>query len=36
MKHFLKHLDLTDFRDFIEILLFIAAVAVFAALGSGA
>ncbi len=36
MKHFLNHLDVTDLRDFAAVALFITAVAVAAALGSGA
>lgn len=36
MRHFLNHLDRTDLRDFAAIVLFLTAVAIAAALGSGA
>lgn len=36
MRHFLAHLDLTDLRDFVALALFLIAVAVAAAIGSGA
>lgn len=36
MRHFLNQLDLTDLRDFAAVALFLTAVAIAAALGSGA